>query len=76
MATIIQMPKPPGEPEEPKISQMDLSECVALHNEIRLMRGRLAQRREYLRQRVEGGMEVEDGPLKSFAARIARACFP
>lgn len=75
MATIIHMPKPPGEPEKPKISQLELSECVALLNEIRVLRSDLKKKRAYLRRCLKDGMKVEGGPLESFAARIARGGF-
>jgi hypothetical protein len=76
MATIIQMPKPPDEPEEPKVSQLALAECVAIENEIRLLLVALKEKRAYLRERLKDGVTVQDGPLKSFAARIARGRFP
>ena len=61
--------------EDQKISQQDLCDCVALHNEIRLMRARLADKRASLRRRLRDGMPVEEGALKTFAAPIARGRF-
>jgi hypothetical protein len=72
------MPKKPGGSEEegPNISQMELCECVATDNEIRLLRMTLEEKRKRLRRRLKEGAEVEDGPLKSFATRLARGYFP
>ena len=66
----------PREREEPRISQLELSECVAIDNEIRLLLITLEEKRVHLRRCLQDGSEVEDGPLKSFAAQIAWGCFP
>jgi len=62
--------------KRPKITGLELAECITLENEIRLLRVSLKKKRAYLRRCLKGGMDVENGPLESFAARIARGCFP
>jgi hypothetical protein len=69
---LLVLPSPP----RPKVGQLELAECVAIENEIRLLSIRLKEKRSHLRRCLKDRMEVEDGPLKSFAARIARGRFP
>lgn len=54
---------------------MQVAECVALENEIRLLTASLKEKRAYLRQCLKAGMQLEDGPLASFASDIATGKF-
>ena len=71
---VIQMQKPPGE-QITQITQLELSECVAIENEIRLFRITLREKCAGLRQRLKDGEGVEDGPLAGFATQIANRRF-
>jgi hypothetical protein len=74
-SNLIVLPK--REPEQQQqMGQLELAECVAIENEIRLLLITLKEKRAHLRRRLKDRMEVEDGPLKSFAARIAWGRFP
>jgi hypothetical protein len=71
-----------GEPDAPQITQLELSACVTIENEIRLLEkdirlltARLREKRAYLRQCLKAGMAVEEGPLEGFASQIARGKF-
>jgi hypothetical protein len=59
----------------PQISQLELSECVVLNNEIRLLRANLKKKRAYIRKCLRQGMEVEQGALSSYATQIANGRF-
>jgi hypothetical protein len=74
VGTIIRMPgSGEGQIRDQVVSERELAECVALENEINCLRTDLWRRRAELRSKLQHGMEVEDGPLTSFAAWIARA---
>jgi hypothetical protein len=54
-----------------KITQLELSECVVIENEIRLLDAALKEKRESLRRRLMHGEGIEEGPLEGFAAQIS-----
>jgi hypothetical protein len=55
---------------------LELAECIALENEIRLLRVSLKKKRAYLRRCLKGGMDVENGPLESRGAHCAGVVSP
>lgn len=54
-----------------KITQLELSECVLIENQIRVLRKTLGEKCSDLRERITDGALIEEGPLEGFAEQIA-----